>query len=437
MTFSAQTFDVAGIGIGPFNLSLAALLEPCTELRARFFEARAGFDWHAGLMFRHATLQSPYLKDLVTLVDPTSRFSFLNYLAREHRLYRFIVASYENVPRREYDRYFKWACRQLDSLQFSSRVEHVEFRGDNFQLHVAGRNYRARNIVLGIGREPNIPDAAVPYLGDTVFHGSEYLTRTVATCGKSVLVIGGGQTGAEIFYDLITNPASRPRSVTWMTRRHNFVPFDESAFANELYLPGYAKAFYRQAPAQRERLLDQQKYSSDAILAGLLLDIYRRLYEFDCLDDAPLTYRLLTDRHLIDMTSDRERWRVVTEGAGTGEVTYADIVVLATGLRYQVPRMLAPISSRIEWDERGYFALNEDFSARWDGPSANRIYAHNAGLYSHGWIDPNFAGMAWRSAVIINSLLGRSAYDLGDTATMVDWAGGTAVKAARELSVAQ
>jgi lysine N6-hydroxylase len=28
-----------------------------------------------------------YLKDLVTLVDPTSRYSFLNFLVREGRIY--------------------------------------------------------------------------------------------------------------------------------------------------------------------------------------------------------------------------------------------------------------------------------------------------------------------------------------------------------------
>ncbi|WP_256967364.1 lysine N(6)-hydroxylase/L-ornithine N(5)-oxygenase family protein, partial [Streptomyces caniscabiei] len=38
--------DLVGIGIGPANLSLAALAHPLAELDAVFYERRPGFDWH-------------------------------------------------------------------------------------------------------------------------------------------------------------------------------------------------------------------------------------------------------------------------------------------------------------------------------------------------------------------------------------------------------
>ncbi|MEM5462002.1 SidA/IucD/PvdA family monooxygenase, partial [Paraburkholderia phytofirmans] len=63
--------DVIGIGIGPFNLSLAALIQP-TALRALFFEKRIEFSWHPGLMLPQSQLQVSPLKDCVTLVNPTS-----------------------------------------------------------------------------------------------------------------------------------------------------------------------------------------------------------------------------------------------------------------------------------------------------------------------------------------------------------------------------
>lgn len=50
-----QSLDLAGIGIGPFNLSLAALLDPQTEVSARFFDRRAGFAWHPGMMLPNTT----------------------------------------------------------------------------------------------------------------------------------------------------------------------------------------------------------------------------------------------------------------------------------------------------------------------------------------------------------------------------------------------
>lgn len=65
--------DVIGIGIGPFNLSLAALIEP-TPLRALFLEKRDALVWHPGLALPNSRLQVSPLKDCVTLVDPTSPF---------------------------------------------------------------------------------------------------------------------------------------------------------------------------------------------------------------------------------------------------------------------------------------------------------------------------------------------------------------------------
>ncbi len=416
--------DVAGVGIGPFNLSLAAQLRSAPELRARFFDARPEFGWHEGLMFKHATLQSPYLKDCVTLVDPTSPYTFLNYLVRTRRIHRFLVADYPNVPRQEYDRYFRWVSRQLDTLRFGSRVDEIGIGPEGFALRAGRQRLSARHLVLGVGHRPNIPEAVEPHLGPTVFHGGEFLTRRVPYADRSVVVIGGGQTGAEIFHELISDRHAPPARVTWATRRFNFVPFDESPFANELYVPGYTRVFYGQPAAERERLLERQKYSSDAILEPLLLAIYRRLYEADYLEDGSLSYRLLVDREVADLQPDGSGWTVTTQGPTAKESTYADIVVVATGYRPEAPEFLGPLTERIEFDEQGRFAVEEDFSLRWDGAPAHRIYAHNAALHTHGWIDPNFAGMAWRSAVITNSLAGREVYDLSGRDTTVDWAGG-------------
>ncbi|HEY9251473.1 MAG TPA: SidA/IucD/PvdA family monooxygenase, partial [Nocardioides sp.] len=72
---SARVHDLIGIGLGPFNLGLAALADPIDELDCLFLEGRDRFDWHPGMMLDEATLQVPFLADLVTMADPTSRFS--------------------------------------------------------------------------------------------------------------------------------------------------------------------------------------------------------------------------------------------------------------------------------------------------------------------------------------------------------------------------
>ncbi|HEY0364904.1 MAG TPA: SidA/IucD/PvdA family monooxygenase, partial [Pyrinomonadaceae bacterium] len=107
---SDKIIDVAGVGIGPFNLSVAALLDPLRQLDARFFEREQEFQWHPGLMFPEANIQVSFLKDLVTPACPTSYYSFLNFLFVTKRLYRFINANYSRVTRVEFNQYLRWVC---------------------------------------------------------------------------------------------------------------------------------------------------------------------------------------------------------------------------------------------------------------------------------------------------------------------------------------
>jgi putrescine N-hydroxylase len=64
--------DLLGVGIGPFNLSLAAMADRVSGLTSAFFERSADFRWHPGLMIEGTKLQVPFLADLVSLVDPVS-----------------------------------------------------------------------------------------------------------------------------------------------------------------------------------------------------------------------------------------------------------------------------------------------------------------------------------------------------------------------------
>jgi lysine N6-hydroxylase len=418
-----RPFDIVGLGIGPFNLSLAALLEPVSDVRVRFFDRASEFNWHPGLILDNVALQSPFIKDCVTLIDPTSKYSFLNYLARTHRLNRFIVSDYINVPRWEYNAYFRWVCSQLATLEFRTTIESVRYEGGCFVVGTNRGSVAARDLAVGLGREPYIPPFARVHLGATVYHGSEYLFRTAPRRGQRIVVVGGGQTGAEIVNDIIKDNDDLPGKVTWITRRHNFLPFDESPFANEIYVPGYTQFFWSQPPEERERLLPLQRFSSDGIVLPLLLEIYRRLYTLDFRHDRALNYRLLTDREMIGIESTAAGWQLAVRGPSEVEFIEADLVILATGFEFSMAEALRPLSGKIDLDDRGRWIVEKDFSLRWDGPPGNRIFVHNMAQFSHGWSDPNFASMAWRSAVIVNSLTGRNVYDTTAQGTTVDWSG--------------
>ena len=83
--------DLIGVGAGPANLNLASLLTTArerelTSITATFFEREATVFWHSLQMFPETLMQTEFYRDLVTPIDPTSKFSFLNYLKTQARL---------------------------------------------------------------------------------------------------------------------------------------------------------------------------------------------------------------------------------------------------------------------------------------------------------------------------------------------------------------
>ncbi|WP_439373279.1 SidA/IucD/PvdA family monooxygenase [Bradyrhizobium sp. DASA03120] len=139
----SDTLDVIGVGLGPFNLSLAALIEP-TPLRALFLEKREAFCWHPGLALPNSRLQVSPFRDCVTLVSPTSPYSFLNYLAHHGRLYSFINKRVASTSRREFTDYYRWVARQLGTVRFNKEVVDVAPFRDAYRVSTSTTSYLAR-----------------------------------------------------------------------------------------------------------------------------------------------------------------------------------------------------------------------------------------------------------------------------------------------------
>ena len=425
LTMEHQTnkiLDVAGVGIGPFNLSVAALLEPLQLVDARFFERTTEFQWHPGLLFPEANIQVSFLKDLVTPASPTSYYSFLNFLFVTKRLYRFINASFSRVSRAEFNQYLRWVCTLLPSLEFNRKVESVSYDGTSLVVQLDNEQIRTRNIILGSGLVTKIPDCARPHLCETVVPAISYLKMEFETAGKRVAVVGGGQTSAEIIYHLLANDHKAPSEIFWISRRSNFSPLDESPFTNELFMPNYSDYFFQLPPEEKLALLAEQKLSSDGISPNLLKLIYRRLYELDFLNETGRAYGLYISHELTKMSKGSNGWSLTIRDilSDRRDRLNADIVVLCTGAEYRMSPYLEPLSDRLHWADGGY-ETNDDFSIQWDGPPSLKIYAQNAARHSRGVADPNLSLMAWRSAIIVNSLVGKCVYDITDNNSVFEW----------------
>ncbi|WP_190142555.1 lysine N(6)-hydroxylase/L-ornithine N(5)-oxygenase family protein [Streptomyces glebosus] len=397
-------YDYAAVGIGPANLSLAAQAHRVSGIRGIHLERKPSFSWHPGLLLPEATLQVSPLKDLVTPVDPTSPFTFLNFLAAHDRLYRFLTADFPAVHRTEFNQYLTWVSEQLPSLEFGSEVTAVGFRDGAFRLRAAGREIAARHLVVGTGPVPRVNEAFRPHLGGTVLHASQFLERRPDTADRDVVVVGGGQSGAEIVRHLMTAPRP-PKTLTWVSRRPGFLPLDDSPFTNEFFFPAYARRFHALPADHRMRLLDQQKYASDGIDLPTLQEIYRRRYAAEEIEGRRDWLRFLPGCEVTELSGSQGAWKIPLQGDDPldSQVLDAEVVVLASGYEHRLPPCVSGLlpAGPTPGEPR---QVHDDFSVDWSGPAANRIYVQNAARHFWGIADPNLSLLAWRSSTILTSI---------------------------------
>ena len=413
---SAHVHDVVGIGVGPFNLGLAALTQDLPDLDAVFLEAREGFSWHPGMMIEGATIQVPFMADLVTMADPTSRFSFLNHLKQVGRLYPFYIREDFNPLRAEYDAYCRWVAEQLDTIRWGHEVTAVERdpgtgtytvtarRGDGSRTTV-----HARHVVVGIGTSPSVPPV-LDGLDGPVTHSADYLTRREQLRSRrSITVVGSGQSAAEIYLDLLEGIPEHDYHLTWITRSPRFFPMEYTKLTLEMTSPEYARYFRALPTGRRDRLGREQRSLHKGISGDLVDTIYDTLYRIRVETGQPVPTTLLTGGELREAAWDPEAgytlqvhhqeqgldYRVETEG-----------LVLATGYRPRVPGFLEPVREHIHWDERGRYDTAADYSVDHDG----RIFVQNAEEHTHSLLAPDLGMGAYRNSVIIRAVTGREVY---------------------------
>ncbi|MFI9204909.1 lysine N(6)-hydroxylase/L-ornithine N(5)-oxygenase family protein [Streptomyces sp. NPDC053048] len=415
-------YRCVGVGAGPANLSLASLLHERPQVRNLFIDRKESFGWHDEQQIPGTTLQVSLFKDLVSLSEPTNPFSFLSYLHDKGRIYHFLNAQFSEVPRQEFRNYLAWAAERNKNVAFGEEVVEVGFDGV-FRVRTDRRTVTADNIVVGVGSRPWVPDHGLRHLGATQFHVNEYLARAGNLGGKRVVVVGGGQSGAEAVLDLLSRSgAELPRRVAWISRRRNFFPIDDSPFTNDFYTPSHSDYFYNLPADLRSAFNARHVLSSDGISESTLREVYQRVYVLRFVEGRSDVVGLYPNREVADVTrSGPGTWDLEirhNDGPADGVHFDADVIIWATGFRPAAMDFLAPLDGRLE-REGDELRIDEHFAVQWDGPNDHNIFVQNAARQQRGLPDPNLSLNAWRSRRIADRLCGTRTGD--QLASFVAW----------------
>ena len=411
--------ELLAVGAGPSNLALAVALEelaPDLASRSLVIERDREISWQRGMLLPEALSQVSFLKDLVTLRNPRSRFSFLNFLHAVGRLDQFVNMGSFVPYRTELANYLKWTAESLSLVDLRLNQDCVEI-GPVWTdgtltgwsaLLADGQTIRSRYLVVGAGRDARIPEALRGVAPEKVIHSTEYVQRVAALprdVPYRVAVFGAGQSAAELFSSVQSDlPLSRP---TMVMRSIGLITYETSKFTNELYFPSFVDEFHAAVPAARERILAQMRHTNYAGLApGMMDSLYRQFY----LDRLSGRNRLqLIPMH--DLTAARDEGdEVVLEltdwRTGATQQLAVDLVLLGTGFSPEMPMLIRKLASSIGLSE---IAVSRDYRLVIDRPSTAACYLQGVNEATHGIADSLLSVLAIRSNDILQDILAHRA----------------------------
>ncbi|MGW5049557.1 lysine N(6)-hydroxylase/L-ornithine N(5)-oxygenase family protein [Actinokineospora sp. NPDC004072] len=412
---------VLAIGAGPANLALAVAIEESgsDELAhgTLLLEQSPDIKWQRNLLMPWARSQVSFLKDLVTLRNPRSRFSFLNFLHDQNRLDEFVNLGTFNPFRWELSDYFQWVAANLERvrIRYSSRAESIEATRDpdgqisGWEVKLTdGTTIRCRDLVVGGGRDPRVPEVFAELPKERVVHSAQYNTR-IAELPKDrpirPVVVGGAQSAAEMFMALHENlPLSEP---TIIVRSVGFQNYQTSKFVNELFYPSFVDEFYDTAPEVRAQILDEMRLTNYAGLAPPFLDeLYLMLYQQRRLGQQRSSVRSMTEVVGARMDGDEVVLNLRDRMTGKVEPLRCDLVLLGTGYDPGIPRL-----TRMLADKAGLEEISVSRFYRVDmGDSAwGALYLQGINEETHGIADSLISVLAHRSHDILTDMLARRA----------------------------
>jgi L-ornithine N5-oxygenase len=411
--------QVLGIGAGPSNLALAvALEEVAPDHLARntlLLEQHPDVKWHRNMLLPWVQSQVSFLKDLVTLRNPRSRFSFLNYLHDQGRLNDFVNLGSFTPYRVEISEYLQWVANSLDKVkvEYEQRCVGVEarwhddgrLRGWRVRLQ-DGSTITSRDLVVAAGRDPHIPDVFRALPVERVVHSTQYRARIDdldTDLPFRVVVVGGAQSAAEMFRAVHDDlPNCKP---TIVMRAVGFMTYETSPFTNELFYPSFVDEFFEMSHESRLRTLQEMRRTNYAGLTPELLEELYRLLYLQRLHQEHRT-RVVTMTEVVGarMAEGEVRLELRDQRTGRSEHMACDLVLLGTGYEKGMPGLAREVAAALGCGE---LRLTRNYRVALERSGEGAAYLLGVNEETHGMADSLLSVLAHRSEEIVNDMLAR------------------------------
>ncbi|WP_327289429.1 lysine N(6)-hydroxylase/L-ornithine N(5)-oxygenase family protein [Streptomyces sp. NBC_01198] len=411
--------DVLAIGAGPANLALAAAIEECgsTELAEStlLLEQAPDIKWQRDLLMPWARSQVSFLKDLVTLRNPRSKFSFLSFLHDHGRLDHFVNLGTFHPYRWEFSDYLQWVATSLERVQirYSARAAGITPDRDSHDAITGwtvtltdGDTIHCRDLVIGGGRDARIPEPFDQLPPDRVIHSSTYRGR-IAEIPKDqplrAVVVGGAQSAAEMFYALHENlPESQ---ITMVVRSIGLQNYQTSKFVNELFFPSFVDDFYDTPQDVRAQVLDEMRFTNYAGLAPPFLDeLYAMLYRNRMLGNQRSEVRAMTEVTGARIEDNDVVLDLRDRKTGKESPLRCDLVLLGTGYDTRMPALVRDLAEHAGLDS---VSVSRSYRVDLGASSPGAVYLQGVNESTHGIADSLISVLAHRSHDIVTDLLTR------------------------------
>lgn len=410
-----QVVDVLAIGAGPANLALAVALEELAPDVARnmvVIEQHDDVAWQRGMLLPWSQSQVSFLKDLVTMRNPRSRFSFVNHLHAVGRLDDFVNLGSFTPYRVEISSYLRWVADELAlvRIRYGRRCVSVEpllsasGEIDEWLVRLAdGDEIVCRTLVVGAGRDPHVPDVLADVPRDRLVHSTQFSGRVASLdpdATRRVVVLGGAQSAAEMLWAI--HQQLPKAQCTMVMRSIGLNCYESSKFTNELFYSSFVDDFFGARPDAREQLLREMHRTNYSGLAPDTLDVlYRQMY-LDKLTGADnLQMTTMVDVTAARMDLDDVVLTLTDRRTGLPSELRCDVVLLGTGFERTMPAVVRNLAAALRVDEitvGRHYRLDLPPSVR------ARCYLQGVNEATHGIADSLLSVLAVRSAEIVGDL---------------------------------